>query len=324
MANQDRMAFLMSISEITPQVFLSGSSSTSALPFVSSPHLISRSSSCDDRAGPKTRHHLHRGKSRAFHVSLILCTPTKECRPRIHRHTLSEERPRGEIRHPRFSHGTDRALLRCVNRQHPRSPASSKAEQGARPLHGRNQPKYTPTAPLLSRNSILSSGTTIVCAYLMRCMNMSLREAYLQCKVNRPICFPNLGFWNQLIAYEQQLTKQNTVKSKTSTRSLLSTRMSTLSTHLFTSKVSRECLTSCKDFSSENIPLDLDRRTFSLSHFALRTGYVVPRQAAQESFEWARHEYLAFLCLDDLTAAEQILILREGEKYVRLTIDDDV
>jgi hypothetical protein len=47
-------------------------------------------------------------------------------------------------------------------------------------------------------------------------MDMSLREAYLLCKKNRPICFPNLGFWNQLIAYESQLKKENSVKSKTS------------------------------------------------------------------------------------------------------------
>ncbi len=48
----------------------------------------------------------------------------------------------------------------------------------------------------------------------MRYMNMTLREAYLLCKQTRPICFPNLGFWNQLIAYENQLKKENSVKSK--------------------------------------------------------------------------------------------------------------
>jgi hypothetical protein len=61
---------------------------------------------------------------------------------------------------------------------------------------------------------ICNLGTTIVCAYLLRYMNMSLREAYLLCKKHRPICFPNLGFWNQLIAYEYQLKKENSVKSK--------------------------------------------------------------------------------------------------------------
>jgi len=59
-----------------------------------------------------------------------------------------------------------------------------------------------------------SAGTTIVCAYLMRYMNMTLRDAYLLCKKHRPICFPNLGFWNQLIAYENQIKKENSVKSK--------------------------------------------------------------------------------------------------------------
>ena len=48
----------------------------------------------------------------------------------------------------------------------------------------------------------------------MRYMNMTLRDAYLLCKRYRPICFPNLGFWNQLIAYENQLRKENSVKSK--------------------------------------------------------------------------------------------------------------
>lgn len=57
-------------------------------------------------------------------------------------------------------------------------------------------------------------GTTIVCAYLMRYMHMSLRDAYLLCKKHRPICFPNLGFWAQLIAYEHQLRKDNSVRSK--------------------------------------------------------------------------------------------------------------
>ena len=43
---------------------------------------------------------------------------------------------------------------------------------------------------------------------------MTLRDAYILCKKHRPICFPNLGFWNQLIAYEYQLRKENSVKSK--------------------------------------------------------------------------------------------------------------
>jgi protein-tyrosine phosphatase len=57
-------------------------------------------------------------------------------------------------------------------------------------------------------------GSSIVIAYLMRYMNMTLRDAYLLCKQRRPICFPNLGFWNQLIAYEYQLKKDNSVKSR--------------------------------------------------------------------------------------------------------------
>jgi len=58
----------------------------------------------------------------------------------------------------------------------------------------------------------ISRSVTIVCAYLMRYMNMTLRDAYLLCKKHRPICFPNLGFWNQLITYESQLKKENSVK----------------------------------------------------------------------------------------------------------------
>lgn len=48
----------------------------------------------------------------------------------------------------------------------------------------------------------------------MRYMNMSLRDAYQLCKRQRPICFPNLGFWNQLITYEYQLRRENSVKSR--------------------------------------------------------------------------------------------------------------
>lgn len=58
----------------------------------------------------------------------------------------------------------------------------------------------------------ISRSTTIVCAYLVRYMNMSLRDAYLLCKRHRPICFPNLGFWNQLISYEYQIRKENSVR----------------------------------------------------------------------------------------------------------------
>ncbi|CAF2307249.1 unnamed protein product [Rotaria sp. Silwood2] len=58
----------------------------------------------------------------------------------------------------------------------------------------------------------ISRSVTIVCAYLVRYMNMTLRDAYLLCKRHRPICFPNLGFWNQLISYEYQIRKENSVK----------------------------------------------------------------------------------------------------------------
>ncbi|CAF0793029.1 unnamed protein product [Rotaria sp. Silwood1] len=58
----------------------------------------------------------------------------------------------------------------------------------------------------------ISRSVTIVCAYLARYMNMTLRDAYLLCKRHRPICFPNLGFWNQLISYEYQIKKENSVK----------------------------------------------------------------------------------------------------------------
>jgi protein-tyrosine phosphatase len=74
-------------------------------------------------------------------------------------------------------------------------------------LTGNNQNKV-----LVHCMAGISRSTTIVCAYLMRYMDMSLRDAYLLCKKNRPICFPNLGFWNQLIAYENQLKKDNSVK----------------------------------------------------------------------------------------------------------------
>ncbi|CAF0862119.1 unnamed protein product [Didymodactylos carnosus] len=58
----------------------------------------------------------------------------------------------------------------------------------------------------------ISRSTTIVCAYLMKYQHMTLREAYLLIKDRRPICFPNLGFWSQLIQYEYQLKHENSVK----------------------------------------------------------------------------------------------------------------
>ena len=51
----------------------------------------------------------------------------------------------------------------------------------------------------------ISRSATIVIAYLMKVHQMSLTDAYFECKRKRPMIRPNDGFWNQLLQYEQHL-----------------------------------------------------------------------------------------------------------------------
>jgi len=52
----------------------------------------------------------------------------------------------------------------------------------------------------------------MVIAYLVKYQGMTLRQAYLLVKEKRPITRPNLGFWEQLIQYEINITGVSTVK----------------------------------------------------------------------------------------------------------------
>nr|DBA25932.1 TPA: hypothetical protein GDO54_010257 [Pyxicephalus adspersus] len=52
-----------------------------------------------------------------------------------------------------------------------------------------------------------SRSATICIAYLMRCKNMTLMEAFQMVKRVRPSIEPNAGFWSQLESYEKSLQR---------------------------------------------------------------------------------------------------------------------
>jgi len=58
----------------------------------------------------------------------------------------------------------------------------------------------------------VSRSASLVCAYLIKYENMSLRQAYQYVKMARPIIRPNLGFWKQLIDYEKRVRGVSSVQ----------------------------------------------------------------------------------------------------------------
>ena len=50
-----------------------------------------------------------------------------------------------------------------------------------------------------------SRSSSVVCAYLMKYRNLSLREAFALVKQKRDIAEPNRGFWRQLAAFERYI-----------------------------------------------------------------------------------------------------------------------
>ncbi|VDL20171.1 unnamed protein product [Hymenolepis diminuta] len=58
----------------------------------------------------------------------------------------------------------------------------------------------------------ISRSATIVLAYLMKYEHLSLSEAYIKVSSVRPCIQPNLGFWRQLIAYEESLYGHKTIQ----------------------------------------------------------------------------------------------------------------
>jgi atypical dual specificity phosphatase len=58
----------------------------------------------------------------------------------------------------------------------------------------------------------VSRSASLVCAYLIKYENMSLRQAYQYVKMARPIIRPNVGFWKQLIDYEKRVRGVSTVQ----------------------------------------------------------------------------------------------------------------
>lgn len=58
----------------------------------------------------------------------------------------------------------------------------------------------------------ISRSATLVLAYLMKHQGLSLAEAYNRVISVRPCIQPNLGFWRQLIAYEESLYGYRTIR----------------------------------------------------------------------------------------------------------------
>nr|CDS29246.1 dual specificity protein phosphatase 14 [Hymenolepis microstoma] len=58
----------------------------------------------------------------------------------------------------------------------------------------------------------ISRSATIVLAYLMKYQRLNLSEAYNRVISVRPCIQPNLGFWRQLIAYEESLYGYRTMR----------------------------------------------------------------------------------------------------------------
>jgi len=56
-----------------------------------------------------------------------------------------------------------------------------------------------------------SRSATMIISFLMKYHSMSLKDAYHFTKARRNIIAPNLGFWKQLVAYEQQIYGASTV-----------------------------------------------------------------------------------------------------------------
>ena len=58
----------------------------------------------------------------------------------------------------------------------------------------------------------VSRSAAIVIAYLMKHKRLPLREAFTLVRARRPFIRPNVGFWRQLIDYEQRLFGSTSVR----------------------------------------------------------------------------------------------------------------
>ena len=58
----------------------------------------------------------------------------------------------------------------------------------------------------------LFRSASLVLGYLMQYKNMTLKDAHSLLKSKRRIIRPNLGFWSQLIDYENKLFGNNSVE----------------------------------------------------------------------------------------------------------------
>ncbi|XP_067862390.1 dual specificity protein phosphatase 18-like [Heptranchias perlo] len=62
----------------------------------------------------------------------------------------------------------------------------------------------------------ISRSAALCLAYLMKYHHMTLLEAHVWLKARRPIIRPNIGFWKQLIEYEDRLFGKTSIKMVTS------------------------------------------------------------------------------------------------------------
>uniref|UniRef100_A0A914R9F5 Dual specificity protein phosphatase 14 n=2 Tax=Parascaris TaxID=6254 RepID=A0A914R9F5_PAREQ len=53
----------------------------------------------------------------------------------------------------------------------------------------------------------VSRSASLCLAFLVKYRNMSLRDAYRHMASRRPLVRPNIGFWRQLISFEQEVTR---------------------------------------------------------------------------------------------------------------------
>ncbi|CAF1087911.1 unnamed protein product [Adineta ricciae] len=180
MANLNRMTFLMAISEITPQIFISGYYLSSCISVRSHSSTITFSGQM-----AATLEQVQRlGITYILNVAI-------ESSPIVYpKHVKLEKFEITDFPTTPISH----YFHTLTDKIHAHLSANKQNKVLVHCMAG------------------ISRSTTIVCAYLMRFLNLSLREAYLLCKRHRPICFPNLGFWNQLISYEFQLKRENSVR----------------------------------------------------------------------------------------------------------------
>lgn len=66
-----------------------------------------------------------------------------------------------------------------------------------------------------------SRSATLIMVYLMKYKRYPLKQAFLTVHRRREIINPNVGFWRQMIKFEDRIFRQNTVKMVSSPRGVI-------------------------------------------------------------------------------------------------------